>query len=142
MGQWFQSWDWISCQTGRTCLRRRTCPRSSSLPKGLGSEKDKHSLILPPPLSSLPAILSLLHPPPLSGSSPQRRGLCTTSPSAASRPQVTLQMPVQSLGFLAQVDDQAPEGQKLHPCTLRGWHCTRRTGKLLRVPSPMPSCDC
>ena len=121
--QGFQSWDCTSCQTGRTCLRRRGLAHGFPLPKGLGSEKDK-TPIYPPLHLSLQS--SRCPPTPTVWLQPLVEGRCTTPPSAASCPQVTLQMPV---GASSACGRSRLRRARSCTCTLRGWRCTRGTGK-------------
>ena len=98
--------------------------------RGWGQRRIKHLLILPS--TSLSPRSSHCPPTPTVWLQPLVEGLCTTPPSAASCPQVTLQMPV---GASSACGRSKLQRARSCTCTLRGWHCTRRTGKPLRVPS-------
>lgn len=137
MWQQFQSWNYISYQIGWTHLRRTGVSCYFSLPrlfpptKAWGQPGKNEALT-----SSLSLCLSLLSPhrPPTPTPCPQPRveGLCTTPPLAASSLQVTLEMPVGASSVCGRL---RPQRARSCICTLKGCHCTRRTGKPLRVPS-------
>lgn len=134
MGQWFQSWDWISCQTGRTCLRRRGLAHGLPLPKGLGSEKDK-TLTYPPLHLSLSLRDPLIaHPPLLSGSSPLWRGCAQRHHRPRPVPKSLCKCQWEPV---LRVDDRSSRGPEAAPAL---WEAgTAREGQVNPWGSPVAS---